>query len=244
MKVKISLLFLFLLTACSPDNTSTANNLSDFIKADYSHQQTFLDCELLDDKNLNSVERFIPKLVESLDQLRDQDDEMHFFFPVQENNERVSNFKVVLNHEDADLKIEMTRTLKELSFDEIAACSAQKSSYGLVGLSSYLTQSNSLIVEMMECKYLENFNYATMKLVFEEFIDAVTKFNKDIAIDYSENLQDKSKFRWLNSFESIEDRKIFLEAWQELVVSGDMQTLFLEQSKCESSNLYRSYKVI
>ena len=83
-----------------------------------------------------------------------------------------------------------------------------------------------------------------MKLVFEEFIDAVTKFDEDIAIVYSESLEDTSNFRWFNAFESIEDRKVFLEAWQALVVSGEMQTLFLEQSICASSNLFKSYKVI
>jgi hypothetical protein len=83
-----------------------------------------------------------------------------------------------------------------------------------------------------------------MKLVFEEFIDAVIKFDKEIAIVYSESLEDTSNFRWFNTFASMEDRKVFLEAWRALFVSGEMQTLFLEQSICESSNLFKSYKVI
>ena len=245
MKATLLPLFIFLFTACSPSNSSTANSLSDFIKAGYSHQQSFLDCELLPDQNLSSVERFIPKLVERLNQIRDSDDEMLFLFPIQDNNLSISNFKVVLNHKDTALKEEMASTLKDLSFDQIAACGNKKSaSYGRVSLMSHLPNSNSLVVEVMECKYLEGFNYATMKLVFEEFIDAVTKFDKDIAIVYSESLEDTSNFRWFNVFESIEDRKVFLEAWQALVVSGEMQTLFLEQSICASSNLFKSYKVI
>jgi hypothetical protein len=83
-----------------------------------------------------------------------------------------------------------------------------------------------------------------MKLVFEQFIDALTKFDEDISITYSENISDTSNFRWFNIFNSIEDRRIFVAVWQDLTLSREIQSLFLEQSKCESSNLYRSYKVL
>ena len=96
----------------------------------------------------------------------------------------------------------------------------------------------------MECKYLDGFNYATMKLVFEEFIDELTKVDQNVSIVYAENLLDSSNFRWFNIFESTESRKIFVEGWQDLSVSNRMQALFLEQSSCGYSNLYKSYKVV
>ena len=244
MKATLLPLFIFLLTACSPSNSSTANNLSDFIKADYSHQQSFLDCELLPDQNLSSVERFIPKLVERLNQIRDSDDEMLFLFPIQDNNLSISNFKVVLNHKDAVLKEEMARTLSDLSFKETALCNTEESSYGRLSLFESKFESTLAVVEMIECKYLNDFNYATMKLVFEEFIDVLAKLDQKVSIVYSENLEIKSSFRWFNIFESIESRKTFIESWQDLSVSNQMQTLFTEQSSCGDSTLYKSYKVI
>ena len=83
-----------------------------------------------------------------------------------------------------------------------------------------------------------------MKLVFEEFIDALAKLDQKVSIVYSENLEIKSNFRWFNIFDSIESRKIFIESWQDLSVSNQMQTLFTEQSSCGASTLYKSYKVI
>jgi hypothetical protein len=96
----------------------------------------------------------------------------------------------------------------------------------------------------MECKYVNDFNYATMKLVFEEFVDALAKLEQKVSIVYSENLEIKSNFRWFNIFDSIESRKIFIESWQDLSVSNQMQTLFTDQSSCGASTLYKSYKVI
>ena len=82
------------------------------------------------------------------------------------------------------------------------------------------------------------------EFVFEEFIDALGKLDQTISIVYSENLEITSSFRWFNIFDSIESRKIFIESWQDLSVSNQIQTLFTEQSICGASNLYKSYKVI
>jgi len=138
----------------------------------------------------------------------------------------------------------MYKTLLDLSFEETALCNTEESSYGRLSLFESKFESTLAVVEMMECKYVNDFNYATMKLVFEEFIDALGKLDQKISIVYSEDLEIKSNFRWFNIFDSIESRKIFIESWQDLSVSNQMQTLFTEQSSCGESTLYKSYKVI
>ena len=244
MKVIFLFILFSLLAGCSSENNKATSVLSDFIKADYSHNQSIISCELLPDRNLSSVERLIPVFVDKLNKVREKDDEVMFFFPIKVENSSISKFKILLNHENKVLLEEMHKTLSDLSFEETALCNTEESLYGRLSLFESKFESTLLVVEMMECKYVNDFNYATMKLVFEEFIDALTKLDQKVSIVYSENLEIKSNFRWFNIFDSIESRKIFIESWQGLSVSNQMQTLFTEQSSCGASTLYKSYKVI
>ena len=168
----------------------------------------------------------------------------YFFFPIQNKTVSVSEFKILLNYKNQTSIDELRLTLEGLSFAKIANCNNEDTSYGRVSLKSDIAQSDATVIEIMECEYLEGYSYATMKLVFEQLINALAKFNEDISIVYSENISEKSNFRWFNIFQSIEDRRIFAEAWQDLSLSREIQNLFNEQSRCESSNLFRSYKVL
>ena len=244
MKVIFLFILFSLLAGCSSENNNAPSVLSDFIKADYSHNQSIISCELLPDRNLSSVERLIPVFVDKLNKVREKDDEVMFFFSIQVENSSISKFKILLNHENKVLLEEMHQTLSELSFEETALCNTEESLYGRLSLFESKFESTLAIVEMMECKYINEFNYATMKLVFEEFIDALTKLDPNISIIYVESLEAKSNFRWLNIFESTESRRMFIESWQDLSVSNKIQTLFTEQSSCGASYLYKSYKVI
>ena len=237
------ILFIFLI-GCTSESNQSANSLSDFIKADYSHYQSIISCELLPEKNLSSVERFIPMLVTQLDKVRDNNDEVKFFFPVETDNSSVSSFKILLNHQDEMLINDMRKSLSDLPFKETALCNTEDSVYGRLSLYETNLETTSTIIEIMDCSYLNNFNYATMKLVFEEFTDALRKVDPNISISYSENLENNSQFRWFNIFDSIDSRKIFVEDWQDLSISNQIQDLFIEQSSCGISSLYKSYKVI
>ena len=244
MKVIFLFILFSLLASCSSENNKAPSVLSDFIKADYSHNQSIISCELLPDRNLSSVERLIPVFVDKLNKVREKEDEVMFFFPIQVESSSISKFKILLNHQNKVLLEEMHKTLSEQSFEETALCNTEESSYGRLSLFESKFKSTLAVVEMMECKYVNDFNYATMKLVFEEFIDALGKLDQKISIVYSENLEVKSNFRWFNIFDSMESRKFFIESWQDLSVSNKIQTLFTEQSSCGDSTLYKSYKVI
>ena len=232
------------LMSCNSENNESSNKLSNFIKANYSHNQSFINCQLQLDKNLNSVEQFIPLFVDDLKKVLDSEDEIFFLFPMQNKNMSISEFEIVLNHKDEIMINEMFRILEELSFADTATCKNQDLLYGRLKLKRSSSISNLSVIELMECEYLDGFNYATMKLVFEEFIDTLAKIDHDLSIIYSENTSDTSSFRWFNIFDSVESRKIFIESWQDLSVSNQMQTLFTEQSSCGESTLYKSYKVI
>ena len=210
MKIIFLFILFSLLAGCSSENNNAPSVLSDFIKADYSHNQSIISCELLPDRNLSSVERLIPVFVDKLNKVREKDDEVMFFFPIQVEDSSISKFKILLNHQNKVLLEEMDKTLSDLSFKETALCNTEESSYGRLSLFESKFESTLAVVEMIECKYLEI----------------------------------KSSFRWFNVFESIESRKTFIESWQDLSVSNQMQTLFTEQSSCGDSTLYKSYKVI
>ena len=237
------ILFIFL-AGCTSESRQSANSLSDFIKADYSHYQSIISCKLLPEKNLSSVERFIPILVAQMDRVRDINDEVKFFFPIETENSSVSSFKILLNHKDEMLIDDMLKSLSDESFKETALCNKEDSLYGRLSLYETNLESTLTIIEIMDCNYLNNFNYATMKLVFEEFTDALRKVDPNISISYSENLENNSQFRWFNVFESIDSRQTFVEDWQDLSISNQIQDLFIEQSSCGISSLYKSYKVI
>ena len=160
------ILFIFLI-GCTSENNQSANSLSDFIKADYSHYQSIISCELLPEKNLSSVERFIPILVTQLDKVRDNNDEVKFFFPIETENSSVSSFKILLNHQDEILIDDMHKSLSALPFKATALCNTEDSVYGRLSLYEANLESTSTIIEIMDCSYLNNFNYATMKLVLE-----------------------------------------------------------------------------
>ena len=91
---------------------------------------------------------------------------------------------------------------------------------------------------------MDGFNYATMKLVLEQFTDTLIKNNFPVDIFYSENNDSSDSFQWTNIFLSIDSRRTFVESWQQLEISKEIQALLLEQSICESSNTFRQYKVL
>ena len=85
---------------------------------------------------------------------------------------------------------------------------------------------------------------ATIKLVLEQFSDALVKNNSPVDIIYSDGEGSDSSFQWTNTFQSLESRKDFVNLWQTLDISKEIQELLIEQSTCQSSKVYRQYKVL
>ena len=244
MKFIFTFICIVSLISCQGDSKNSNLQLSNFIKPDYAFKQSSLNCLLEPNKTLNSVEQFIPKLIDSFTKTIVLAEELYFLFPIEEDKIDTKSFKIMLRHSDAVSLDKFNLTLTALSFDSIAKCQNFSVSSNALWLFEQNIDNSFVISEILECEYLDGFNFATMKLVLEQFTDAMIKHNLRIDILYSETELAKSNFQWINIFPSLETRKDFIKSWQALEISKEIQELFLEQSACQSSQAYRQYKVL
>ena len=243
LKLFILLICAVYLVGCQGDSKNSNLELSNFIKPEYSCKESVLNCKLIEGKTLNSVERFIPKFVDSFAKMGKAAEELYFLFPIVEDEIDTQVFEVLLKHSDPISLDKLNLTLAALSFDNIATCESSSVSSRSLWLTNKTILTSPVISEILDCKYLEGFNYATMKLVLEQFTNALIKNNAQVDILYSDK-ELPSKFYWTNIFSSLESRQNFVESWQALEVSKEMQELLLEQSICQSSKTYRRYQIL
>jgi hypothetical protein len=244
LKSFIVLVIFASLASCSGDSNDSNLDLSNFIKPEYEFKESMLRCNLVPGETLNSVERFIPKLVNSLSQTGDSPDELYFLFPVIEDEIATQTFELLLKHAEESSLDRFNLMLGDLSFGDIADCNVSSALSGSLRLTNQLINLSPVIAEVLECEYIDGYSYATMKLVIEQFTDALIKNNLTIDILYTEAENSKGNFQWTNIFSSLDSRVNFVESWQELEISKVIQELLLEQSTCKSSRIYRQYKVL
>jgi len=230
---------------CEGDSKNSNISLSNFIKPEYSFKESLFNCKIASDKTLNSVERFIPQFVDSFAKMEGGDDEeLYFLFPVTEDNIETQSFDLLLKYDEVSDLDRFLLTLKSLSFDDIATCDNSKTVKNSFRLTKKVINNFPVISEILHCEYKDGFSYATMKLVIEQFTDALVKNNSPVEIVYSEEEGSIINFQWTNIFSSLESRKNFVESWQALQISKEIQEFLLEQSTCRSSKTFRQYKVL
>ena len=244
LKLFIAIIFIVLLASCQGDSKNSNLELSNFIKPEYLFQESLLSCKLVEGNTLNSVERFIPKFVDSFIKMGGETEELYFLFPLVEDQTDTQVFEVLLNHSDPLSLDRLNLTLAALSFNDIAKCESSSVSSRTLWLTDQTIFASPVIAEILECNYRDGYSYATIKLVLEQFTDALIKNNSQVNILYSEEDKSSSKFYWTNIFSSLESRQNFVESWQALEISKEIQGLLLEQSTCESSQTYRRYKIL
>ncbi len=244
MKSHIKFICLVILASCGGNSKNSNLELSNFIKPEYSFKESSLNCKLVEGQTLNSVERFIPRFISSFEKMRDNSEELYFLFPVKEESTETQFFDLLLKHSEATSLDRFNLTLATLSFNEIANCNGFTVSNNSLRLTNQINSDSPVISEILECEYIDGFNYATMKLVLEQFTDALIKNNSPVDVLYSEQEGMNNKFKWTNIFLSLDSRRDFVESWQALEVSKEIQGLLLEQSICQSSKTYRQYKVL
>ena len=242
MKSYIKFIFVVLLASCDGEVNNSNLELSNFIKPEYSFKESSFNCNLVADKTLNSVERFIPKFVDSFEKMGGDAEELYFLFPVTENKTETQSFELLLKHNEVNSLDKFNLALTALNFNEIAICNTSGISRNSFELTNQAIVSPA-IAEVLECKYKDGFNYATIKLVLEQFTDALIQNNSSVNIFYSEKLKSNNSFQWTNLFSSLESRKVFVQDWQASQISKEIQKLLLEQSTCQSSKVFRRYKV-
>jgi len=168
-----------------------------------------------------------------------------FLFPLlKEGQIDTKSFKLVFNHANQLSLDRFELTLETLSFDEIAECKGSDILTRSLNLTSQNILASNVISEILNCEYITGFNYATLKLVLEQFTDALFKYNSPVDIFYGEAINSENQFQWTNIFLSLESRQEFVESWQSLEISKEIQGMLLEQSICQPSKMYRRYKVI
>ena len=230
---------------CEGDSKNSNIALSNFIKPEYSFKESLFNCKMAADKTLNSVERFIPKFVDSFSKMEGGDaDELYFLFPISEDNIETQSFNLLLKYDEVTDLDRFLLTLTSLGFDDIAKCDNSKTVKNSFRVSTKVINNFPVISEVLDCKYQDGFSYATMKLVIEQLTDALIKNNSSVEIVYSEEDESNINFQWTNIFLSLESRKDFVESWQALEISKEIQELLLEQSTCQSSKTFRQYKVL
>ena len=230
---------------CEGDSKNSNIALSNFIKPEYSFKESLFNCKMAADKTLNSVERFIPKFVDSFSKMEGGDaEELYFLFPVTEDNVETEFFDLLLKYNEVTDLDRFLLTLTSLSFDDIATCNNSNPVKNSFRLTKKVINNFPVISEVLNCEYKDGYNYATMKLVIEQFTDALVKNNSPVEIVYSEEDVSNISFQWTNIFASLESRRDFVESWQALEISKEIQELLLEQSTCQSSKTFRQYKVL
>lgn len=244
LKLFIALICIISLASCQGDSKNSNLELNNFIKPEYSFKESSLSCMLVAGSTLNSVERFIPKFIDSYSMMGGETDELYFLFPVIEAQTETQSFELVLRYQEAISPERLNNAFDELSFDNIATCGSSSFSSSSLWVTQQTIYTSPVISEILECEYLDGFNYATMKLVLEQFINALNKNNSPVDILFSQEESSSIKFQWTNIFPSLESREEFVESWQALEISKEIQELLLEQSICQSSQIYRSYKVL
>lgn len=243
MKPLIALFSLTFLIGCDGDSTNPNLSLSNFIKPDYTFNESILKCNLAPDQTLSSVERFIPKLLDNLLQMKDRPDELYFLFPIIDEQTETQIFEILFKYSNLLTLDSLSLILAELKFDDIAEC-IDTSFHKSLRLTNQTINSPSVIAEILECKYKAGYSYATMKLVIEQLTDALKNNNFSIDILYSESEMLPTSFQWTNIFSSMESRDDFVKSWQALKISEEIQGLLLEQSNCQASGVYRKYQLL
>ena len=245
MKYYLLIIFFIVVSGCGGDSQNSNLDLDNFIKPEFSTNQTSLNCNLVSGKTLNSVERFIPKFVNSFSRIDKSSEELFFLFPLlKEGQIDTESFKLVFNHANQLSLDRFKLTLETLSFDEIAKCEGSDILTRSMSLTSQNILDSNVISEILNCEYITGFNYATLKLALEQFTDALLKYNAPVDIFYGEVIDSGNQFQWTNIFLSLESRQEFIESWQSLEISKEIQVMLLEQSICQPPKMYRRYKVI
>jgi len=235
---------LLLLAACGQDKSSAGGSFGDFIKPNYSSFVSLRHCTLKPSNSLNSLESFIPSLIERLQKKSIDGVEVFFYFPISDSQTDVSQFELALNYSEATSLDSMNEALETLKFSDIADCNQEQELQNLSKLKIEAFKPAETIIETMSCEYLENYNFATLNLVFEQLISALADATIELELHYLGTDSQEKDFQWVTVFPSLEDRALFLKEWRSLQISAEMQGLLSDQATCNESELFRSYKVI
>ena len=242
-KYLTSFLIVSILTACSSETGLDDQRSSALIKPDFSMKQARFDCLLSKDKSLNSLEAFIPNFViKTKESLPSASLEILF-------NQEASIDKFSLFYLDNDMNFNsdtVRNLLDEEGISDFAACEMQNNQM----LSSNLYIDNKVLnldsfeVEILDCKFNNEFNYGTFSIEVDSFLNLIRKQNILYFAKFQQVNELSSEFTWINYLGSNSDKDILYKGWINEEDSITIQESFNAQSTCESATSYKGYKVL
>ena len=244
MRTALKISILLLLVACNKNYPEEIRSFGDLVKPNFSDYISTFNCSLKPDQNLNSLERFMPLLVNYSNEAIGANDRIYFYFPISAEQTQVSDFIISLHHQQEYSFEAMQQLLEQLQFLQIAECNSSAPMKKLAKLQIRPSSKTNTIIEIMTCQYLKDYNFASLNLVFELLIGALAHFNFDLELIYIGDSDTQNSFQWASVFSSLEDRNSFLQDWRTTSISKEIQGALGTQSICQASRIYRSYQII
>jgi hypothetical protein len=136
--------------------------------------------------------------------------------------------------------------LDEEGISDFAACVMQNNQM----LSSNLYIDNKVLnldsfeVEILDCKFNNEFNYGTFSIEVDSFLNLIRKQNILYFAKFQQVNELSSEFTWINYLGSNSDKDILYKGWINEEDSITIQESFNTQSTCESATSYKGYKVL
>ena len=242
-KYLTSFLILSILAACSSETGIDDQRSSSLVKPNFSVIQARYDCLLSEDKSLNSLEAFIPnfviKIKESLPSAG-----LEIFF---NQDTSVNKFSLFYLDNDINFSSEIVSDLMdEEGMSDFADCIIQDNQ--MLSSNLYIDNKvlnfNSFEVEVLDCKFNDEYNYGTFSIEVDSFLNLIRKQDILYFAKFQQVNELSSEFTWINYLSSNSDKDILYKGWINEQDSIIIQESFNIQSTCESSTSYRGYKVL
>jgi hypothetical protein len=103
---------------------------------------------------------------------------------------------------------------------------------------------DSFEVEILDCKFNNEFNYGTFSIEVDSFLNLIRKQNILYFAKFQQVNELSSEFTWINYLGSNSDKDILYKGWINEEDSITIQESFNTQSTCESATSYKGYKVL
>ena len=239
-KRAIYLFIAIFLFSCSKDNNEL-KSLSSLIQPNFSKNQFFIECNKNPKTTILDLEGFFSSVVESINDNKNIG--LRVFFPSAENFDRfIINFKT--NNALNNIKID--ELLFQEGIEKHASCRSQISKFNSVNFSadSFNNKSNTNSVELINCNYLDGYNYGTIQISIERLITNLNYYDVNYKLEFLQNNNNPKKFVWINVFENTDDNQNNIMNYvNKSDEFKEIQDEFTRNANCSSSLKYLSYNL-
>lgn len=235
------LTILFLITSCSQNNSQSEESLSSLIKPSFTYKQDFFNCALNDTSSLITLESFLSDVIQKSSKTDLLKLQISILFP--ENVEKVKDFIISFKSlSDHLATLELVNLIKEMGMEEIALCNFAIYQRRALDFISYenLNRNDFSYVEILRCKYNENYNFGTFKIAIDRFINQINSLDLAYSLSYINSAADNN-FIWINEFYDKDYQNVFLERWVNIKDATEIKNEFIENASCLDSRSYKKY---